>query len=246
MTIAGVKVVALIDTGATSSCCRWGWYNQWKTHLGPLRQTDTLVIGVGNVPVELKGVTQPLELEWESVVDHCEMMVLSTLEDVDVILGMDVIRRLDVQISGRAKDAKPRMDSVPCEVLKLDQKVVIPAGKSRVFFLANTVAELTLFEPSDRLPEGQLGLPTLSKGSRVAIQLDNLTEGDITLIPEWEVGTISSVHLAQTPAEGQMPQIPNTLSFEQQRDLRQLEGEYQDVFSKEGNPISSTSLGEHE
>ena len=60
--IAGVKVVALIDTGATSSCCRWGWYDQWKTHLGPLRQTDTLVIGVGNVPVELKSMTQVLEL----------------------------------------------------------------------------------------------------------------------------------------------------------------------------------------
>ena len=104
--IAGVKVVALIDTGATSSCCRWGWYDQWKGHLGPLRQTNTLVIGVGNVPVELKGITQALELKWESVVDHCEMMVLSTLEDVDVILGMDIISRLDVQISGRAKDAK--------------------------------------------------------------------------------------------------------------------------------------------
>ena len=86
VTIAGVKVVALIDTGATSSCCRWGWYDQWKTHLGPLRKSDTLVIGVGNVPVELKGVTHSLELEWDSVTNHCELMVLSTLEDVDVIL----------------------------------------------------------------------------------------------------------------------------------------------------------------
>ena len=244
VTIAGVKVVAFVDTGATSSCCRWGWYGQWKAHLGPLRQTDTLVIGVGNVPVELKGMT--LELKWESVVDHCEMMVLSTLEDVDVILGMDIISRLDVQISGRAKDAKPRPESVPCEVLRMGQKVVISAGKSRVFFLANTVAELTLFEPSDRLPEGLLGLPTLSEGSRVAVQLDNLTEGDITLIPEWEVGTISSVHLTQSPAGGQMPQIPDSLSLEQQRDLRRLVDEYKDVFSKEGNPISSTSLVEHE
>ena len=246
VTIAGVKVVALIDTGATSSCCRWGWYDQWKAHLGPLRQTDTLVIGVGNVPVEIKGMTQALELKWESVVDHCEMMVLSTLEDVDVILGMDIISRLDVQISGRAKGAKPRPESVPCEVLRLGQKVVIPAGKSRVFFLANTVAELTLFEPIDRLPEGLLGMPTLSEGSRVAVQLDNLTEGDITLIPEWEVGTISSVHLTQSPAGGQMPQIPDLLSSEQQRDLRRLLDEYKDVFSKEGNPISSTSLVEHE
>ena len=244
--IAGVKVVALIDTGATSSCCRLGWYDQWKAHLGPLRQTDTLVIGVGNVPVEIKGMTRALELKWESVVDHCEMMVLSTLEDVDVILGMDIISRLDVQISGRAKGAKPRLESVPCEVLRLGQKVVIPAGKSRVFFLANTVAELTLFEPSDRLPEGLLGMPTLSEGSRVAVQLDNLTEDDITLIPEWEVGTISSVHLTQSPAGGQMPQILDSLSSEQQRDLQRLLDEYKDVFSKEGNPISSTSLVEHE
>ena len=211
--IADVKVVALIDAGATSSCCRWGWYDQWKAHLGPLRQTDTLVIGVGNVPVELKGITQALELKWETVVDHCEMMVLSTLEDVDVISGMDIISILDVQISGRAKDATPRPESVPCEVLRLNQKVVIPAGKSRVFFLVNTVAELTLFEPSDRLPEGLLGLPTLSEGSIVAVQLDNLTEGDITLIPEWEVGTISSVHFTQSPAGGQMPKIPDSLSL---------------------------------
>ena len=204
------------------------------------------MIGVGNVPVELKGITQAVELKWESVVDHCEMMVLSTLEDVDVILGMDIISRLDVQISGRAKDATPRPESVPCEVLRLSQKVAIPAGKSRVLFVANTVAELTLFEPSNRLPEGLLGLPTLSEGSKVAVQLDNLTEGDITLIAEWEVGTISSVHLTQSPAGGQMPQILDSLSLEQQRDLRRLIDEYQDVFSKEGNPISSTFLMEHE
>ena len=76
VTIAGIKVVALIDTGAMSSCCRWGWYDQWKNHLGPLKQTDTLVIGVGNVPVELKGITQVLDLEWDSVKDHCQMVVL--------------------------------------------------------------------------------------------------------------------------------------------------------------------------
>ena len=198
------------------------------------------------MPVELKGITQVLELEWDSVRDHCQMVVLPTLEDVDVILGMDIISRLDVQISGRSKDAVPRPESVTSEVMRMSQKVVIPACKSRVFFLTNTVATLTLFEPSDRLPEGLLGLPTLSEGSRVAVQLDNLTEGDITLIPEWEIGTVSSVYLAQAPTGGQLPPIPDSLSFEQQRDLRRLLDEYQDVFSKEGDPISSTSLMEHE
>ena len=204
------------------------------------------MIGVGNVPVELKGIPDSLKLEWDSVIDHCEMMVLTTLEDVDVILGMDIINRLNVQISGRSKDAFPRPEGTSYEVLKLNHKVVIPAGKSRVFFVANTVTELTLFEPSDRLPEGLIGLPTLSEGSRVAVQLDNFTKGDITLNPEWEVGAISSVHLTQSPTGDQMPQIPDSLSFEQQRDLRRLLDEYKDVFSKEGQPISSTSLVEHE
>ena len=198
------------------------------------------------MPVELKGITQVLELEWDSVRDHCQMVVLPILEDVDVILGMDIISRLDAQISGRSKDAVPRPESVTSEVMRVRQNVVIPAGKSRVFFLTNTVATLTLFEPSDRLPEGLLGLSTLSEGSKVAVQLGNLTEGDITLIPEWEIGTISSVHLAQAPTGGQLSQIPDSLSFEQQKDLRRLLEEYQDVFSKEGNPISSTSLVEHE
>ena len=246
VTIAGVKVLALIDTGATSSCCRWGWYDQWKTHLGPLGQTETLVIGVGNVPVELKGITQVLELEWDSIRDHCQMVVLPTLEDVDVILGMDVISRLDVQISGRSKAAVPRPEGTTSETIQVGQKMVIPAGKSRVFFVANKMASLTLFKPSDRLPEGLLGLPTLSKGARVAIQLDNLTEDDIALTPEWEVGTISSVHLAQALTEGQLPPVPASLTSEQQEDLHKLLEEYQDVFSKQGDPISSTSMVEHE
>ena len=62
------------------------------------------------------------------------MVVLPTLKDVDVILGMDITSRLDVQISGRSKDAVPRLESMTSEVMRVSQKVVIPAGKSRVFF----------------------------------------------------------------------------------------------------------------
>ena len=33
VSIAGMEVVALVDTGATTSCCRWEWYQIWKDHL---------------------------------------------------------------------------------------------------------------------------------------------------------------------------------------------------------------------
>ena len=246
VTIAGVRVVSLVDTGATSSCCRWGWYKKWKSHLGPLMQTSSLVIGIGNVPVEVKGVSQPLELEWDSVRDKCQLMVLTKLEIVDVILGMDVLSQLNIQISARNKEASPHKKREICATFRLDKKVQIPAGKSRVFFLENCLKTLTLFEPSDSLPKERLGILTLSQGSKVPVQLDNLSEKDVLLNPEWEIGRLYSVDITDSPKTGHLPKIPNSLSFEQKEDLRQLLKEYKDVFSKEGDPISSTSLVEHE
>ena len=67
VTIAGVRVAALVDTGATMSCCRWGWYQKWKSNLGSLRQSSTMVVGVGNVPIEVKGLSKPLTLQWDDV-----------------------------------------------------------------------------------------------------------------------------------------------------------------------------------
>ena len=36
VSIKGIEVDALVDTGATTSCCRWDWYQGWKDHLGAL------------------------------------------------------------------------------------------------------------------------------------------------------------------------------------------------------------------
>ena len=58
---------ALVDTGATTSCCRWGRYKKWKSHLGPLRHSSMMIIGVGNVPIEVKGLSKPLTLLWDGV-----------------------------------------------------------------------------------------------------------------------------------------------------------------------------------
>ena len=63
VTIAGVRVAALVDTGATTYCYRWGWYQKWKSNLGSLRQSSTIVVGVGNVPIEVKGLSKPLTLQ---------------------------------------------------------------------------------------------------------------------------------------------------------------------------------------
>ena len=60
-----------MDTGATTSCCRWGWYKKWKSHLGPMRHSSTMAVSVGNVPIEVKGLSKPLMLEWDSIEGQC-------------------------------------------------------------------------------------------------------------------------------------------------------------------------------
>ena len=93
-------------------------------------------------------------------------MVLTTLTDVDVILGMDVLSQFGVKIDSKEKTA----------------------GKSSVFLVNNTLPGLTLFENGGNLPEGLLGVSALGKCSRLVIQLDNLSERDIMLNPKWDIG----------------------------------------------------------
>ena len=124
VSIAGIEVVALVDTGATTSCCRWGWYKKWKSHLGPLRHSSTMVVGIGNVPIEVKGLSKPLMLEWDSVEGQCRLMVLNTLKDVDVILGMDVHSQFNVKIDSRNQVASPEREL--CTSLILDVNSRLP------------------------------------------------------------------------------------------------------------------------
>ena len=54
VSIAGIEVDTLLDTGATTSCCRWGWYQKWKSHLGSLKKSSMMIVGIGHVPIPLR------------------------------------------------------------------------------------------------------------------------------------------------------------------------------------------------
>ena len=135
VSISGVKAKALIDTGATTSCCRWDWYNRWKSRLGSLDRTDTVVIGVGNNPINVKGVTRPVLIKWGVAQVKCQFMVLTTLQGMDVLLGMDALRQLDVGIEMRSGLARPKQEPKGPSIMTLSTRVKIPVGKTRIFFL---------------------------------------------------------------------------------------------------------------
>ena len=116
VSITGVEVDALVGTGATTSCCRWGWYQTWKFHLGSLKQSSMMIVGIGHVPIKVKGLSKPLTLQWDGVGGQCQLIVLTTLTDVDVVLGMDVLSQFDVKIDFKNQVASPERE--PCTLLK--------------------------------------------------------------------------------------------------------------------------------
>ena len=114
VSIAGVEVVALVDTGATTSCCRWEWYQRWKDHLGAVIKSKVRIMGIGPDPIKIKGLTRPLTLHWDGVGGKFQLMILTALTDVDVVLGMDVLSQFDVKINFKKQLASPaREPSTP-------------------------------------------------------------------------------------------------------------------------------------
>ena len=86
--------------------------------------------------LEVKGLSKPLTLQWDNVEGQCQLMVLTTLTDVDVILGMDSLSQFGVKIDSKEKTASPAREH--CTSLILEENIKIPAGKSRVFLVNNT------------------------------------------------------------------------------------------------------------
>ena len=60
ITVARVFVKALIDSGATTSCCSRYWYKRHQVEVGPLLKDPIHVIRVGNTPIYIDGRMDPL------------------------------------------------------------------------------------------------------------------------------------------------------------------------------------------
>ena len=86
----------------------------------------------------------------------------------------------------------------------------------------------------------------MAKVFELAVQLDNLSEKDVILNSKWDIGQLYPVQIADPPNAGHLPEVPGALDNKQREALNKLLREYKDVFSEEGDPISSTSLVEHE
>ena len=191
--VAGVMVRALIDSGATTSCCSRGWYRRHQVEIGPLIQDKTQVIGVGNTPIFVDGRTSGLPFEWKKAVTTVSFLVIPTLVEPDVILGMDLLQRLGVKIDTKA-GVEPTV--LVSHVQPLETCGEFLLGNRWCSRLRNPFPgqhRNILFEPSEKLPAVIRGTTSLGQGEKMYVQLENTSEEEQILNLDWEIGTVEVV-----------------------------------------------------
>ena len=79
--VAGVVVRALVDSGASTSCCTRKWYQRYQQEVRPLqRDGATKIVGVGNIAINVDGKTGRLSLEWNDAKSFLALLVIPTLD----------------------------------------------------------------------------------------------------------------------------------------------------------------------
>ena len=92
----------------------------------------------GNTPICVDGRTARLGLEWKEATTTVSFLMVPTLIEPDVILGMDLLQRLRVKINAKAEVAEPTVLVSHVQPL---ETWWISARKSVVFPIRNTFPE---------------------------------------------------------------------------------------------------------
>ena len=221
--MAGVPVRALIDSGATTTCCSRQWYRRYHAKIGPLVHDQIQVIDVENTPIFVDGRTVRLPLEWK----EATFLVVPMLIEPDVILGMDLLQQLGVRIDTQAVVAEPTV-LVSC-VRPLETWHIPATARKSVFFFTLKIPLKkklnVLFEPSEKLPAAIRETTSLGSGEKIYVCIENVSEEEQILNPDWEIGTMEVVEeepdfpWAEAEEAGLSP-LPDQLSAQQQQQKR--------------------------
>ena len=184
LTLEGIPVLGLVDTGASVTCMGFSVWWQYRAQWGPLRPFEGVVHGTHGKPLQIAGKTQHLNLQWGEARGRACFIVIIGLESPPCLIWMDIMRPLRVRIdvtNGTATPAQPDPQTIhlnaaqqqvlsptatmPFEALLL-QTMDIPAETARLVRCHNPwPSEDVYFSPEDALPAFVTGVPVLSSGS---------------------------------------------------------------------------------
>ena len=141
LTVEGIPVLGLVDTGASVTCMGFAIWWRYRAQWGALKQFEGTVHGAHGKPLQIAGKTEHLNIQWGEARGRASFIVIVGLESPPCLIGMDIMRPLRVHIdvtNGTATPAQPD-----------PQMVHLNAAQSQ--------------QPQKRLPSQTTGLPLASQ-----------------------------------------------------------------------------------
>ena len=115
LTLEGIPVLGLVDTGASVTCMGFSVWWQYRAQWGPLKPFGGVVHGAHGKPLQIAGKTQHLDLQWGEARGRACFIVIVGLESPPCLIGMDIMRPLRIRIdvtNGTATPAQPDPQTV--------------------------------------------------------------------------------------------------------------------------------------
>ena len=125
LTLEGIPVLGLVDTGASVTCLGFSVWWRYRAQRGPLRQFEGTVHGAHGKPLQIAGKTKHLDLQWCEARRRACFIVIVGLESPPCLIGMDIMRPLRVHIDvtiGTATPAQPDPQTVHLNAAQSQQQ----------------------------------------------------------------------------------------------------------------------------
>ena len=98
LTLEGIPLLGLVDTGASVTCMGFSIWWRYHTQWGPLKPFEGTIHGAHGKPLQIAGKTQHLDLQWGEASGRACFIVIVGLESPPCLTGMDIMRPLRVRI----------------------------------------------------------------------------------------------------------------------------------------------------
>ena len=110
LTLEGIPVLGLVDTGASVTCMGFSVWWRYLAQWGPLKPFGGVVHGAHGKPLQIAGKKQHLDLQWGEARGRACFIVIIGLESPPCQIGMDIMQLLRVRIdvtNGTETPAQP-------------------------------------------------------------------------------------------------------------------------------------------
>ena len=214
LSLEGIPVLGLVDTGTSVTCMRFSVWWQYRAQWGPLKPLDGVVHGAHGKPLQIAGKTQHLNLQWGEARGRASFIVIIGPESPPVLTGMDIMHPLHVRIDVTHGTAMPvqsnpqtihpnaaqTQDLPPTSRALLLQAVDIPAETARLVCCHKPwPSEDVYFCPEEGLPAFVSGVPVLTSGSEVWVAIHNHRPEPLRSHTGQTVGTLEIIAVADAP-----------------------------------------------